>query len=86
MLYDYRPILYMETPVDTTFAMYRTSNGFRRLAQPSIRVLPPLGARHLDFYWTRDRVPPDMLYYLRRVGGTSFTHMLHLIPVDEASH
>lgn len=38
---------YLEAPVDTTFAMYRAGVPMQRLAQPSIRILPPLAVRHL---------------------------------------
>ncbi len=50
--------------------------GVERIGWPSIRMLPPLGARHLDFYLDPERLPDDYTYYKRQVGGHN--HMFHL--------
>jgi len=78
VLYEGRPVYYVEYPVDTTFAMYHRSTTFGRLTSPAIRVLPPLASRHLDFYWTPQNNPPDMVHYVNRVKHKKITHMLHL--------
>lgn len=82
-LFDYngRPIYYVRFPVDTTFGLYhRRSGPWRRDSKPdqNIRVLAPYGARHLDFYYVKGRVPPDMRHYLNRTEVRSVTHMHHL--------
>ena len=57
---------YMKVPVDSTFAMYRSSSSLKRLAwKKYIRMLPPLGARRLDFYLEKGNLPEDYKYYHR---------------------
>lgn len=55
---------YTKVPVDSTFAMYRRTTSVQRLHLSSyIRMLPPLGARHLDFYLETGNLPEDYKYY-----------------------
>ena len=55
---------YMKVPVTSTFAMYRRDTRLQRLRQNSyIRMLPPLGARHLDSYLEKGNLPEDYKYY-----------------------
>ncbi|KAJ3020291.1 hypothetical protein HKX48_001062 [Thoreauomyces humboldtii] len=56
---------YLEAPLDTTFAMYKTGTPLSRLREPSIRMLPPLGIRHLDAMIEADAVPDDVRYYAK---------------------
>ncbi|KAJ3034758.1 hypothetical protein HDV00_004736 [Rhizophlyctis rosea] len=41
---------YNEAPIDTTFAMYRKGTQMGRLKGPTVRMLPPLAVRHMDWY------------------------------------
>ena len=63
-LHDELYYYYVKAPVDSTFAMYRRTTRLQRLSMKSdIRMLPPLGARHLDFYLEKSNLPEDYLYY-----------------------
>ncbi len=44
----------IEAPIDTTFALHRAGERFRRL-KPSLRVYEPYEARHLDWYIAADQ-------------------------------
>jgi hypothetical protein len=77
-LYEHRPVPYIFFDVDTTFAMYKRETIFGRMLTPAVRVFPPFAARHLDFYWTKERMPEDMVYYLEKVKNKKITHMNHL--------
>lgn len=67
LLYNDRNYYYIDAPVDTTFAMFRTGPRLKRLRGKHVRMLPPLGARHLDFYLTKDRLPDDYVFYHHKV-------------------
>jgi hypothetical protein len=73
-----RNFYYLDAKVDTTFVMYRKMDEFQRLARPTIRMLPPLGVRHLDFYLSRDRLSKDYEIYLSRAERSKVNHMIHL--------
>ncbi|KAJ3167753.1 hypothetical protein HDU87_001472 [Geranomyces variabilis] len=62
---DYRSVCYyfIRAPIDTTFAMFKKGTVLRRLAGPAIRMLPPLGCRHLDWMIEKDDLPADVHYY-----------------------
>lgn len=78
LLYNDRNYYYIDAPVDTTFAMFRTGPRLKRLRGTHIRMLPPLGARHLDFYLERDRLPEDYKYYHAVARKKAVNHMGHL--------
>ena len=44
-----REIAYLRAPIDTTFAVHRSAEPFRRL-KPGMRVYTPFDGRHLDWY------------------------------------
>ena len=73
-----RNFYYIDADVDTTFVMYRKSDEIHRLAKPTIRLLPPLGIRHLDFYIEKENIPPDYEVYLSRAKEKRASHMIHI--------
>lgn len=75
---DGRNYYYIEAQVDTTFAMYRKGPRLVRFAGKHVRMLPPLGARHLDFYFDKSRLPPDYSYYHAAARKKEVNHMSHL--------
>lgn len=78
MLYNDRNYYYIDARVDTTFAMYRTGPRLRRLKGKHVRMLPPLGARHLDFYLNKKQLPEDYKYYHNAARAKAVNHMGHL--------
>ena len=58
---------YIFAPIDTTFGMYRTGAKWARL-KFGIRVLPPYGARHLDWYVDPNNLTPDQKYYMEHAS------------------
>lgn len=48
-----RKVAYLEAKIDTTFALHRAGDPFRRL-KPAARVYFPYEARHLDWYLPHD--------------------------------
>ncbi|KAJ3167444.1 hypothetical protein HDU88_002366 [Geranomyces variabilis] len=62
---EYRQVCYhyLEAPIDTTFAMFRKGVTLKRLSSPSIRMIAPLGCRHLDWIIPKDSIPADVRYY-----------------------
>ncbi len=59
-------VRYSRLPVDTTFCMYRRNLRFARMTG-SIRLGPPFGVRHLDYYFeSLDSAPPDVRLYLKK--------------------
>ena len=73
-----RHYYYIAAPVDTTFAMYRKGHKLQRLRGKYVRMLPPLGARHLDFYLEKGKLPPDYSYYHSSARAKNVNHMQHL--------
>lgn len=43
-----------------------------------MRLLPPLGVRHLDFYLQHSDMPEDYKYYHRTAHASGANHMAHL--------
>lgn len=73
-----RNYYFIEAQVDTTFAMYRKGPRLTRFAGKHIRMLPPLGARHLDFYLDKSNLPPDYMHYHEEARRREVNHMMHL--------
>jgi hypothetical protein len=76
--YQERSYYYIDAQVDTTFAMYRKGPRLQRFAGKHIRMLPPLGVRHLDFYLEKNRLPPDYVEYHKAARRGDVNHMVHL--------
>jgi hypothetical protein len=76
--YKDRNYYYIDAPVDTTFAMYNTGPRLKRLRGKHVRMLPPLGARHLDFYLGKERLPEDYKYYHHAARAKAVNHMSHV--------
>jgi len=76
--YKAKNYYYIKAPVDTTFAMYRKGPRLRRLKAKYIRMLPPLGARHLDYYLAKDNLPEDYKHYFASARLNKVNHMAHL--------
>jgi len=55
---------YYAAPIDTTFALFRT----RRHSFECIRADKPYCAKHMPWYWTKDNVPEDELYYINSIS------------------
>jgi hypothetical protein len=77
--YYYAPAL-----VDTTFAMARKGTRLARLKQTSIRMLSPLGIRHVDFYLDPKNLPHDYVYYIQKARSKDpdLNHM-NVFQVDD---
>jgi len=58
---DGRPFAYQEALIDTTFAMHRAGEGFRRL-KSGVRVYEPFEALHLDWYMDADKSADEQVY------------------------
>lgn len=58
---DGRPFAYQHALIDTTFAMHRAGEAFRRL-KSGVRVYEPFEALHLDWYLAADKGPDDLVY------------------------
>jgi len=74
--YEGSNYFFLDAAVDTTFAMFKKYNELIRLAPTTIRMLPPLAVRHLDFYLLPNFMPDDYIFYLNRSKGAN--HMGHL--------
>ena len=61
------PVKYIFAPVDTTFGLYRVRAEWARL-KSGVRVLPPYGARHLDWYIDPANPTPDQAYYVEHAS------------------
>jgi len=83
-VYEYRSVnyYYIEAAIDTTFALYKKGVPLRRVGGPSIRMLPPLGVRHLDFYLGERDAPEDVLYYESEALTNRVNHFSHVKPMD----
>jgi hypothetical protein len=55
---------YQISPIDTTFAMYRTKEGFKRWNADCIRTRNPYIAKHLDWYIDMENLTEDQKYYM----------------------
>jgi len=66
--------------IDTTFGM-RRKGSYKRLDGRGARLMPPYGARHLDWYFDVERVPEDMLFYLctQKLASAIATHSYPLV-------
>lgn len=72
---------YCQAPVDTTFALYRWMPHNPCLAHDfnkSWRTQRPYTARHMPWYYTKETIPEDELYYLRTISR-NFTHYSNLM-------
>jgi hypothetical protein len=72
---------YCQAPVDTTFALYRWLPHNPSLAHDfdkSWRAQRPYTARHMPWYYTKETIPEDELYYLRSITR-NFTHYSNLM-------
>ncbi len=78
LLYNDKNYYYISAPVDSTFAMYRSGFPLKRLVGKHIRMLPPLGARHMDFYLEKERLPADYKHYHHVARAKAVNHMGHL--------
>ena len=74
-----RHYYYNNASVDTTFAMYRRDWRLQRLVGKHIRILPPLAARHVDFYLDKNNLPDDYKFYFERARAKQVNHMGHLV-------
>lgn len=66
--------------IDTTFGM-RRKGYYKRLDGQGARLMPPYGARHLDWYLDAERAPEDMLFYLctQKLAKAIATHSYPLV-------
>jgi len=78
--YDFggRNYYYNNASIDTTFAMYRRDWRLNRLQGKHIRILPPLAARHVDFYLDKNYLPDDYKFYHAMARDKQVNHMGHL--------
>jgi len=75
--YKEKMIKYVLVRIDTTFAMNRVGTHWRR-HRKAARVLPPYGARHLDWYLDPKNLTPDQEYYMKYASRT----ITHTFEVD----
>jgi hypothetical protein len=67
-------VAYIRSPIDTTFAVHRAGEPFRRL-KSGIRVYKPFDARHLD--WYREELWPEGLPQFKRYHDQSSPVIAH---------
>ena len=70
--YKGKPINYVLVKIDTTFAMNRAGAHWMR-HRKAARVLPPYGARHLEWYLNPKDLTPDQKYYMEH-ASRGITH------------
>jgi len=70
--YKGKPIKYVLVKIDTTFAMNRAGTHWRRHRR-AVRVLPPYGAKHLEWYLDPKDLTPDQEYYMKH-ASRGITH------------
>lgn len=70
--YKGKEIKYVLVRIDTTFAMNRAGTHWRR-HRMAARVLPPYGARHLEWYLDPENLTPDQKYYMEH-ASRGITH------------
>ena len=73
--YKDKTIKYVLVKIDTTFALNRAGTHWRR-HRMAARVLPPYGARHLEWYLDPKNLTPDQKYYMEHASRT-ITHTLN---------
>lgn len=73
-----RNYYYNKATIDTTFAMYKRNWRLNRLQGEHIRILPPLAARHVDFYLDKEYLPEDYIFYHAVARAKQVNHMGHL--------
>lgn len=66
--YKNKSINYSFTRIDTTFGMYRIGTQWKRLMTIAIRTMSPYLAKHLDWYFDSDNLPPDQEYYMKHAS------------------
>jgi len=74
--YKGKAVKYVLVRIDTTFAMNRAGTHWRR-HRMAARVLPPYGARHLEWYLDPKNLTPDQEYYMEH-ASRGITHTLGL--------
>ncbi len=76
-------LAYLRAPIDTTFAVHRSGQPFRRL-KAGLRVYAPFDARHLDWYphETADRDAASTDIY-RRESSAAISHWANQAYVHE---
>eukprot|EP00571_Detonula_confervacea_P016822 CAMPEP_0172300408 /NCGR_PEP_ID=MMETSP1058-20130122/2511_1 /TAXON_ID=83371 /ORGANISM="Detonula confervacea, Strain CCMP 353" /LENGTH=65 /DNA_ID=CAMNT_0013010179 /DNA_START=23 /DNA_END=217 /DNA_ORIENTATION=+ len=57
--------------IDTTFAMRRRDESFKRLSGPSLRAYAPYAAVHVDWYDDSENLPEDKVFYKNRQSGVN---------------
>jgi len=70
--YKDKLVKYILVMIDTTFAMNRAGTHWRRHRRAA-RVLPPYGARHLEWYLDPTDLTPDQEYYMKH-ASRGITH------------
>ncbi len=74
--YKYDNIYYRVAKIDTTLAVYRTEEEWKRLEDMSIRCYYPFNALHLDWYITPQNMTEDQRYFLERSKNSKVSHWL----------
>lgn len=74
--YEGKAVKYIFAKIDTTFAMNRLGTHWRRHRRAA-RILPPYGARHLDWYLDPKNLTPDQKYYMEH-ASRGITHTLEV--------
>lgn len=66
-----------DASIDTTFAMHRKGRGCGAYG-PALRADKPYTARHLPWYWTKENIGEEELYYLEHAtaGGLFYSPIL----------
>ncbi|MDM7831752.1 glycosyltransferase family 2 protein [Cellulomonas edaphi] len=83
-----RRVAYQEAPIDTTLAVYRAGEPYRRLAQ-GVRLYHPYDARHLDWYPDEHQVA-----YRRSADGSTISNWSNparervnrFVPLEQVSY
>lgn len=74
---DGKAVAYQHAPIDTTFALHRAGEAFRRL-KSGLRVYEPYEALHLDWYISSEANSEDRIY-----AATSHPSISHWNNLDE---
>ena len=70
--YKGKMIKYVFVRIDTTFAINKAGTHWRR-HRMAARVLPPYGAKHLEWYLDPENLTPDQEYYMEH-ASRGITH------------
>ena len=73
---SFGPVAYVEAPIDTTFALHRAGEPFRRFKR-SLRVYEPYEAQHLD--WYIDSIVSDVY---SKTSHPSISHWNNTVELD----